>query len=317
MSLKSKLALSILGAAMMPLVAAHSAPTASNSQYIPQPSAPQPSAPTSPSISTQAGAQSSAKAATAQVKGHYKDQQPAAPAFTWEGPYLGVYGGYAWGNSEFNSNAGVLTGTSYFTSTANINSVSQHASGKVHPNNIIGGVQIGNNLESGSFIYGGVLDFGSFHMENTKSATGITYPTFAAKYSLKTTISTSWLASLRARLGVAPSSCWPLLYLTGGVAITNLNVTNSFRDNAPSLGEGGGNSAKVLPGWIIGAGAEYHVRGNWTVDGEYLYVHFGSTSANGFVTCRAGACPGTRSPFSTAGNLNANMVRVGLNYKFS
>ena len=70
-----------------------------------------------PSISTQAGAQSSAKAATAQVKGHYKDQQPAAPAFTWEGPYLGVYGGYAWGNSEFNSNAGVLTGTSYFTST--------------------------------------------------------------------------------------------------------------------------------------------------------------------------------------------------------
>ncbi len=62
-------------------------------------------------------------------------------------------------------------------------------------------------------------------------------------------------------------------------------------------------------GWTAGAGIEAAISPNWTAKVEYLYVNLGSQS------CPVGSC-------STSGNptdfpLTENVVRAGINYKFS
>jgi outer membrane immunogenic protein len=114
-----------------------------------------------------------------------------------------------------------------------------------------------------------------------------------------------WLATARARIGVAPADRW-LVYATGGLAgadveasITNANGTIAFPGES-----------YVRGGWTAGGGIEAAIIGNWSAKLEYLYVgltdhgYFVPTPNNPNITNRAGGVP-----------LNNNIVRGGINYK--
>ena len=62
--------------------------------------------------------------------------------------------------------------------------------------------------------------------------------------------------------------------------------------------------SKSQLGWAVGAGLEYAFLGNWTAKIEYLYVDLGSFDVG-------------VAPFATNVNFKENIVRAGLNYKFS
>jgi outer membrane immunogenic protein len=90
-------------------------------------------------------------------------------------------------------------------------------------------------------------------------------------------------------------------------------LANAFADNfAPqTLGASSNNVTKA--GWTNGGGVEWMCAPQWSVKAEYLYVDFGSVSTT-LVTNRAfGVFPNS---MSTSADLKANIVRVGLNYKF-
>jgi outer membrane immunogenic protein len=55
-------------------------------------------------------------------------------------------------------------------------------------------------------------------------------------------------------------------------------------------------------GWTIGGGLEYAFMGNWSAKLEYLYVDLGSFNA---------------AVIPTNVSFKENIVRAGLNYKFS
>lgn len=314
MFVKSRLV--ILGlVALNPLMAFAEANVAAT-QYHPQQSA----ATTQSSDDTTSADQSNqAKATTTtKVKARgYKDQ-PKCKEFTWVGPYVGLWGGGGWGNSDLNSNAGAVTSSSYFTSGVDIASVSQNSSGTVSPKTILGGIQVGNNAQSGYFLYGAVADYGSFRLSDSKSASGVIFPSGIGTYNVKSYMSTSWLGTLRGRIGVvfAETGPSPLVFITGGVAVTNLHVYNAYNDATAGKGFGGGTKTQSKIGWVATAGVEYPIALNWTIDGQYEYVNFGSVTANGFITCGGAGCA-KRSPISTAANLNASIVRFGINYKLS
>lgn len=322
---KSFTLLSMAIGALSPLMVAQAAGEpnpVTSSQYYPQPSETTASHPTDEVVNeedtppaTAAKTSVARKPTKTRYKDGYKDQ-PQAPSLPWNGPFIGAFAGGAWGNTHLNSNAGVVTSSSYFSSSTFIRSINQNGTGTVMPRNAIGGIQVGNNVQSGTFVYGMVIDASSFRMNGDKSASGITFPTTAVQYTLKTSMTTSWLASLRARVGYAAED-WPYLYMTGGVAITNIHVSNTYGDDGSPSGMGGSSNTKVKPGWVIGAGIEIPVYRQWTMDGEYQFVNFGSNTANGFITCRSAACSGIRSPFSTSANLSAQMVRIGVNYKLA
>lgn len=250
--------------------------------------------------------------------------RPTQPATTWTGSYIGVFLGHAWGDVDVRTDAGAfIPATSYFTAPENIASVNRNGSGSLKLDEAVAGVQIGTSLQSGQFVVGLEADFGSFNIGGAKGVTGFTYPVFAppADYTMRASVSTDWLVTGRARLGWTPQPNL-LLYATGGIAVTNLRVSNTFSDNAPSQGVGGSSASETLVGWTLGAGGELALSREWSLKAEYLYLDFGSVTTRGSVFCGpavAAICTGlgfVPSPYASSADLSAHIARVGLNYRF-
>jgi outer membrane immunogenic protein len=81
----------------------------------------------------------------------------------------------------------------------------------------------------------------------------------------------------------------------------------------------GGSSTDVLSGWTVGTGLEWALGNGFTLAAEYLYVRL--NGGNGFVTapqdagCVPGGIPSCQFRI-TGSDLNNNIVRAKLNYKF-
>jgi outer membrane immunogenic protein len=103
--------------------------------------------------------------------------------------------------------------------------------------------------------------------------------------------SNRWLGTVRGRLGYAmgATGSW-MPYVTGGVAFGDINNT------VPAFGSA--RDTKV--GYVLGAGIEAALSGPWTAKLEYQYVDLG----NGPTVAGFGS------------NFKANIVKVGLNYRF-
>jgi outer membrane immunogenic protein len=247
----------------------------------------------------------------------------------WSGFYFGGYVGGAWGDSNVRTDAGTFVpGSSYFTSIANIDSINQNGTGQLSPDSVIGGVQIGANLQKGNWVFGLEADFGAFNLNGGRGATNVPYPSqpnppppTAATYTVRASMDTDWLFTARARLGYALQPNL-FIYATGGLALTNLRVSNSFSDDAASAGVGGGSHTQTMTGWTLGGGAEVALSRAWSIKAEYLYVDFGSTTVRSSVACGPAAnfdcntIPITPNAFSTSADLAAHIARLGLNYKF-
>ena len=102
-----------------------------------------------------------------------------------------------------------------------------------------------------------------------------------------------WLGTVRGRVGYAFDRFLP--YATGGVAFGNIDANRT--------GFAGSSATNV--GWTVGAGIEGVIAGNWTAKVEYLYVDLGDNA------CSVTAC-GT----PTNVDLQYNVVRAGVNYRF-
>ncbi len=104
-----------------------------------------------------------------------------------------------------------------------------------------------------------------------------------------------------------------LFYTTGGLAVTTLNVANSFSDiNTPAHGVGSSSRSVVRAGWVIGGGIEAALSAKWTLKAEYLYADFGSAATTATVL---GNVPGASNQLGFSTQLKANIVRLGLDYK--
>ncbi len=243
------------------------------------------------------------------------------PAADWSGFYVGLSAGGAWGAFDLRTDAGSFTPTSYFTSPANIASINQNASGSHRASAVVPGLQVGGNLQTGSLVYGFEVDLEAFDLKGSRGAVNFPYVTFPATYSVRASADTDWLMTFRGRLG------WTLhpgllVYGTGGLALTSLNTSNSFSDTAVSAGLGGTSNTDLKTGWVVGGGLEWALARHWSLKAEYLHVDFGSVSTAGSVQCGpAGAfvCTFfgvTPSAFTTSAQLQADIARVGINYRF-
>jgi outer membrane immunogenic protein len=202
---------------------------------------------------------------------------PAPPVFSWTGFYLGLNGGWGFGQTKWTTPAGNVGGFS--------------------TNGPLLGATIGGNYQIGQFVIGAE---GDFDWQNLRGAqgTGICAP--AAIGGCAT--SSNWLATIRGRAGYAMDRV--LLYITAGGAFANI------RPSTGALPYGGGTE----PGWTAGAGVEYAMTDNWTMKFEYLYASFQKATCNA-ASCSVGnaVVPGV-APASVG--LTENIVRAGVNYKF-
>jgi len=229
---------------------------------------------------------------------------PAPVAFNWTGWYIGANGGYGWGSS--NISATPLPSTS-FSFPFRIFIAENHPR-SLDPNGAIAGGQVGYNWQVSNWVLGLEADFNYFRLTDSFALT----PT-AVLLGASGTISTRWLATGRARVGFAIDR-W-LVYGTGGLAVGRVNYSETI---AVAGGATGVNSfsASITEnrvGWTIGGGVEWAFAPNWSAKAEYLYLNLGGMS----VTALNSSPLAPDRVFAYTADLKANLVRGGINYRFS
>ena len=178
--------------------------------------------------------------------------------------------------------AGINAGYGFGTSTWSISSTANNK-----PKGFLAGGTLGYNWQSGAIVYGIEGDFDWSNVKDTVDcAVGVVCGT-----------SSNWLTTFRGRVGYAFDRWLP--YVTAGGAYGNVKATTS----APFMGLAASTSSSQF-GWTVGAGLEYAFLGNWSAKFEYLYVDLGSFNTG-------------PAPIVNNVSFKENIVRVGLNYKFS
>ncbi len=241
----------------------------------------------------------------------------SGPVPNWSGFYVGLNAGGALARSGDPSTTASCApapgfGTSYFGCPDAL-SVAAAGTGSMSKATFVGGGQAGYNWQVNAVVFGGEIDFDSFHVRLSRQGTGV-LPTLGGPFAITTSASTDALFTARGRIGWAFDNL--LLYGTGGLAETRLNASNSYTDaglGAGGTGAGAWNASATKVGWTAGGGLEWALNRNWSVKAEYLFVKFGSINASGTVT---GTAIGYGSAISTSTDLTASIARAGVNYKF-
>ncbi|AHB47739.1 porin [Hyphomicrobium nitrativorans NL23] len=240
-----------------------------------------------------------------------------AQAEQWNGVYIGAFVGGAWSRGDIESDAGTLSPQSYFSNLVNIALVEGDASGTGQGQSFAGGAQLGVNRRFDQFVVGGEVDFSAFDLSGDVGAINgvyLNFPTLA--YNVSASYSADWLFTARGRLGWLASPNL-LVYLTGGLAVADVKVSNSFHDEFVVAGRAGARGASshtsTKIGYTLGGGVELALDGSWSLKAEYLYVDLGKTSSHAMIVPPVGT---TRSPLDTSASINASIARIGLNYSF-
>jgi outer membrane immunogenic protein len=249
------------------------------------------------------------------------------PYLPWTGFYVGINGGFAWGNSSVTFSANdpaALAGTCGGGGAPKgqcINSVDFRRDGGV------AGGQFGFNWQFNSqWLVGAEADYqwsnlggsanSSFRLGNVGATNMVSSQTVES------------FGTVRARAGalLAPPL---LLYGTGGLAFGQVHENLSVPGVATKgLSAGGfsyactagtacfaGAASQTLFGWSAGAGAEYAITSNLIFRTELLYVHLSAPT----VTATATAVVAGTAPASIAAGFPSvyfAVMRAGLNYRF-
>ena len=210
---------------------------------------------------------------------------PIAPAYSWNGLYVGANIGYGWGQAKYDA---TLTG---------IGTVSQSED----MDGVIGGVQSGYNYQMGNWVLGFETDF-----QFSGQQGGSTFAGVLAGATITTDESLKWFGTSRTRIGFLATPNI-LVYGTGGVAYGKVDDTATV--TVAGVGSFTANFQDVKAGWTVGAGIEGAFGGGWSAKLEYLYIDLGRTEHT-FGTVALGTIA-TETRRATD-----NIVRVGVNYRW-
>ena len=199
-----------------------------------------------------------------------------------------------------------------------------------NPSGALGGLQFGYNYRVGRYVAGWETDFplSDLNGSNTQSGIGNIFGT-VANFLSSTTVSQRLedFGTVRGRLGFLPTD-QVLLYTTGGLAYGKVATSVGIGETLTNCGifapcpvtPAAGSKSSYQIGWTIGAGLESVLAGGpWSVKAEYLYVNLtGTTFASSPLILSTGLVAPQDIVGVTAAtsHLQANIVRVGLNYNF-
>jgi outer membrane immunogenic protein len=214
------------------------------------------------------------------------DIAPMPEAYDWTGPYIGIQGGYGWGDTE----------PTYDDSVGFAGSL------EVDYEGFIGGIEAGYNWQSNNLVLGIETD-ASFSDINGDALdlTGVSPPCIIVGQGCSADV--DWLATGRLRLGYAIDRLMP--FITGGIAVGGVKGTFDSPGNACTC-----DVDDTTIGWTVGGGVEWAVSDSWSVKAEYLYVDLGKPSISGDNTLGA---PG---PGVGTDNYDFSIARLGVNFNF-
>jgi hypothetical protein len=239
----------------------------------------------------------------------------AQNAYLWDGFYAGVNAGAAHG-STCNQWAPADTGIDSTTNAALTSSNCLNSS-------FVGGLQFGDSFQSGRFALGLGADIDIWHATNTISAvaySGAAIP--QGTYTFSNRLNPPRFAILGPRVGYAGNQWLP--YLRVGAMVpwgghdNSVYYTPTGATSSAASFNGGKTYSSI--GWVAGGGAEWGLKGAWSMSAEFLHASLGKASNS------IGACRGTAAncaafsgiTFSDAHDASrADLFRVGVTYWFN
>jgi len=224
-----------------------------------------------------------------------------APAFSWDGGYIGVQAGGSWGDTDASLNYHPSGG-----STTRLYGLS------LDPDGFVGGLYAGYNFAFANnvvlsletdFVWGNVDD-------NTGNQTVNIDPTLdiVGRIGAKQ----KWAGATRVRAGYAMDRFLP--YVAAGVAYTQLEGRIDAWGQDPATGakiagsDFSGKAHETFTGWTLGVGADYAMTDNILLRAEYRYSDYGKKTWRQDI--------GGGDSASLRIDHTAHDLRLGVAYKF-
>jgi opacity protein-like surface antigen len=245
----------------------------------------------------------------------------AACCDSWAGIYAGAYFGSGAGRaretltetaSSFESfTSGNLTTTSAFSSAGSGNLAG-------HPTGSVVDLFAGYNWRAGNFVVGGQVEGTLFSDIALKTIGTETFTSGnVSSSSTSTSEDNQRLRSMFGAIGRVGFLVTPnvLVYGLGGLELGHF----TYPDSDDRFG---GKNGKWVAGYSAGAGGELKLTNNWSLRGEYRYLHFNvnrndaSTSSSTFVD---GTTTGTFAASSAAARetrADLHLGKIGVAYRF-
>jgi outer membrane immunogenic protein len=231
--------------------------------------------------------------------------QGTPPADFWSGWYVGGNVGGSWADTKLRTQVTPGTGAAGISAAdaAAISAASHDTSNKA---GFTGGAQGGYNyLYNNMWLFGVEGDIGGMDIRSsaTKPLASTVVP--GRVYTINQEVNAGWLITLRPRVGYTYNRY--LVYGTIGVAWADLKYQASLTSNSgmPPLAA---SSSATKTGWAGGIGVAYAYSPNWHLRGEWLYADLGHANAATLSATSASIRPDD--------NVAANLVRVGVDYRF-
>jgi len=265
------------------------------------------------------------------VMGHLTAQFPGSPpppnrkpepamtwAHDWSGPYAGLQVGAAWGDNDGKF--------SYATPDGLMDSPSLVTTAR----GVLAGAHVGYNQQFDHWVLGLEGSGGVSNLEK-KEVLGVDNPNPALYYvvpvgdnvycnanfcggSINTHITSNVQGSLRARAGYAWNRL--LLYGTGGLAFSNINVQSNIGGedvNGNYYFAAAKDRSLLQLGWTLGAGVEYAITPRWSARAEWRYSDFGSIIEAPTIFS---ASPDGTAFYQGKRRLTQDQLELGFSYKF-
>jgi len=168
----------------------------------------------------------------------------------------------------------------------------------------VAGAQAGYNWQQGSIVYGLESDLSGTNLKSSMSG-GLTSPFPCLGDGANTGANIDWYGTVRGRAGWTDGKVF--FYGTGGFAYGKVDLSSSYSAEFLSTSA---QTSSVRGGWVVGAGIEYLLQPNLTLNLGYQYVDLGSASL----------ASSTGIGFSIAQTASAHaafsVVTVGFNWRF-
>jgi outer membrane immunogenic protein len=192
------------------------------------------------------------------------------PVYNWTGIYVGLNGGYGWGNQD------------------PLDLITNRFDGQTlgFSGGVVGGT-VGAQIQSGHVVLGFEADLDWANLKGS----GVIYPTIGGVPQTVVGINAStnidWESTARVRVGYANQN-W-LFYATGGMAIlgAKTNLTTTGGATCASLIASCTGLSKQI-GAALGAGVEYGITPEISAKLEYLYITAASLDISHHSEIRAG-----------------------------
>jgi outer membrane immunogenic protein len=250
-----------------------------------------------------------ASAAELPVKAPYR---PPPPVWSWTGFYVGINGGYSFGNDDFNQTLVVVPPGAILRTSTSPNTIA--------PKGGFFGGQVGFNWQTGPVVWGVEGDYQGASQTSTTTCGGLCGNFFVTGVGTVVGVGDAtsvyqkvkWFSTARARVGWANNGA--MIYVTGGGAWMGIDSTESISFGMiPGLPvvTSAASFSDTKSGYSVGAGIEMRLWANWTAKVEYLHLDVDGVTHTFFPGPFFGS-----SLTTTTGRIRDDIVRVGVNYKF-